>query len=387
MNSESFVALTVVAGSLIVPAAVAVAVRRTVVHRTVHGTAHRTTALLCYLLGLSIGIVVPPLRNYLSVQNAMISLMVVLAIPLLTVPIPIRVAARAVPGVAMAFLFAVGSVIIGSIVVFLMVRPAMAHAPQIAGLTAAAFIGGEPSLDRLHQAIRAGESVYETVRSGLRIVVPVYTVVMLIAGPRIFGKILESRGSWSKEDEWTAPAESERAASQLKMEALPGLGAATLIAGTALGLSLLFPPVYTPVVVMAAVVLIGFLLSAVPQMRRLESSTWIGEYAVLVFAFVSGSLTNLASLQATSLLVTASALGLVVVAVVFQTLLCNRAGIGARTMMTASIATIASPAFVLLIAAQGGSRRLIAPGVAIGLVTYAVGPPLAAIVVSLFSGV
>jgi uncharacterized membrane protein len=139
------------------------------------------------------------------------------------------------------------------------------------------------------------------------------------------------------------------------------------------GLAELLPAEWSSVAVILLLTTFAIGASFVPRVRRLDTSFSLGEYIVLVFCAVVGSMADAGEI------VTASPGILLFVAytVLFSLLLhlglARLFRIDVDTMIVTSTAAICSPPFVGMVAVSIRNRAVIAAGITAGILGYAVG--------------
>jgi uncharacterized membrane protein len=156
----------------------------------------------------------------------------------------------------------------------------------------------------------------------------------------------------------------------IKLQDLAGM--ATLVLGT-LWVSNWLGDALAPIPSVLFLTTISLLLAQLPSVRALPGTGVIGNYLVLIFLASNGAMSVLANIAVIGLpivyfaFITVSVHGVIIFGVG------RLVGLDLKTLAVASQANVGGPASAMALAAARGYTDRLLPGVAVGLVGYAVG--------------
>ena len=151
------------------------------------------------------------------------------------------------------------------------------------------------------------------------------------------------------------------------------LALAVAIVGASVGVSVgLFGKVEPPVVLLL-ITSLGIAASLVKRIRTLAGSYDVGEYALLCFCVAVGSLADVRTLTGSSPTLMLFVFAVMVASILLHVALSAIFRIDADTVLITSTATIFGPAFIGPVATALKNRRLVGPGLTMGLMGIALG--------------
>jgi len=140
------------------------------------------------------------------------------------------------------------------------------------------------------------------------------------------------------------------------------------------GLSLLIPVENTVAMIIIILTTLSILLSFTRPVRRLEGTFDVGLYFVYVFCLAVATMVNIHEMEFSKYLFILYYIAFAVFgSLVLQIILAKIFKIDGDLVLVSSIALINSPPFVPMVAAVLNNKNVILPGIAIGLLGYAVG--------------
>ena len=268
------------------------------------------------------------------------------------------------------------------------------QASSIAGMSVGVYTGGTPNLAAIKMMLGVDESTYVLMNSFDMLVSFLYLVFLLAVGIRLARKVLPVTGPASD-----SPVEVQTSSAMARSEdemyrgifsrqhfprVLKALGLAVLIAGIAIGLSMLTTGGINMIVLILTLTTLAVAASFIPAVRSWEKSYDCGMYLVLVFSVVVASMVDVRRLG----LQESFWLLLFIAFVIFgslllQILFCRLFKVDSDTAVITSVAMINSPLFVPMIADSMKNPRVILTGITIGIIGYAVGNYLGVLIASL----
>jgi len=152
------------------------------------------------------------------------------------------------------------------------------------------------------------------------------------------------------------------------------LGIDAIIIGVSAGLGLLAGDRWFMTVLILSLTTLGIAASFNKKVRNLRYGYEIGMYAIYVFSIVVASMADLTKLDLAGGLGMLGYLTFVIFgSLLLQVIMAKLFKIDSDTMVISSVTYICSPPFVPMMAAAMKNKRVLASGLAIGVVGYAVG--------------
>ena len=140
------------------------------------------------------------------------------------------------------------------------------------------------------------------------------------------------------------------------------------------GISKIIPLENSVAIIVITITTISILLSFWKPVRRLEGTFDAGLYFVYVFCLAVATMVNINDLEFSRYLFILYYVGFAVFgSLLIQILLSRIFKVDGNLVLASSIALINSPPFVPMVAAVLKDRNVILPGIAVGLLGYAVG--------------
>lgn len=332
--------------------------------------------VICYIVGIILGNI-PGLALDKELLNTTTGITVFLAIPLLLFSAHFkRMIKQAKPGF-LAFFLGVLAVIIVSALAFLIFRGELDEPAAASGMMIGVYTGGTPNMSAIGLALNVEEEVFILLNSADVIFSGIYFIFLLTVGKKVLGLFLPKfkkrweNGGQIEEDETTSSF------IQKAKHVVIGFILSVSVLGISVGISYLIMRDWSidsavPLIILGITTL-GITASFQPKIRRLPHTFSTANYLLLVFALAMGSLANFSELLAAS-----SSLFLFCGFVVFGSVLLHFLlafifRIDRDTLIIASTAAIFGPMFIGPVAKVIGNKDLIAIGIALGLIGYAIG--------------
>ena len=335
--------------------------------------------VIAYALGLILGNIGILPAGAGSVQDALTTLTIPLAIPLLLFSINIRkwfsMAGKTLLSMTFAFAGIVSMVVLGF---FLFRTQEVAELWKVAGMLIGVYTGGTPNLASIKLALNVDETIYVVTHTYDLLIGVFYLLFMLSYGQRFFGRFLPAfrhrvpvtagQGDFNGLDPYR-----DIFRRRVFLPLLKAFGLSVLIFAVAGGVSLLLPESAQMAVVILLITTLGIGASLIPGVNRIEKTFEAGMYLILIFSLVVASMANISRFIAASpvilLYVTLAVFG----SLFIQAVLSKIFKVDTDTMMITSTAFICSPPFVPVVAAALKNREVIVSGLTVGILGYAVG--------------
>lgn len=361
--------------------------------------------LILYVVGLIAGNLPIMPEGAFGLQNSLSSGIVPLAIPMMLFTLNFK--KFPIKNSVLTLICGVVAVSIMVVLGFLLLRDHLGpDAYKIGGMITGLETGGTPNMASLQLMLGAPVETYIMLNTYDMIVCFTYLIFLMSVGIKFFRRILPNTGITATGIA-TEKAEIEKAKSEADSyvgifkwknmrQVLAGLGLSVVVLGISFavaamaggGFSRSFGEIMNGSNFMVLLILtlttLGIAASFIPGVRKLEKSYDGGMYLVYIFSLVIASMADLTKLDfgAGLYLMLFSAI-VVYGSLILQTLMSKLLKIDADTMVISSVSLINSPPFVPMIAASMKNKDAIIPGIAVGIVGYAVGNYLGLLIAGL----
>ena len=342
--------------------------------------------VILYVIGLLVGNIGHLGESSVQMCSTVSNVVVLIAIPLMLLGCDFRMWSAK----AMLKTFATGlvSILFVTVAGFFLFR-GMAAASDISGTDFAKvaavmtgiYTGGIPNLAPISKSVGLPDNLFLLV-SGYDLVTALYLVIVVFFGKGLVRLFFPC----NRNDELqTEPLEddipSNNAVSSEKKSfwrmagnRLLGILASIAIVAVSYGLSKIIPLQNNVAVIVITITTISILLSFWKPVRRLEGTFDVGLYFVYVFCLAVATMVNIHDLEFSRYLFILYYVAFAVFgSLIIQILLSRLFRLDGHLVLASSIALINSPPFVPMVAAVLKDRNVILPGIAVGLLGYAVG--------------
>ena len=343
--------------------------------------------VILYVIGLIVGNVdiVGKEHNYVfeNISNAA----VLTSIPLMLCSCDFRKWSAA--AVIKAFLTGLVSILAVNIIGYFMFRSqavASGVSPEdFAKVTAAMtgiYTGGIPNFAPVAKAVDLPNNLFLLVSGYDLVVTGLYLILIVFLGGKVVRWFFPKTETHPTLPEETAaentqvpsPEESPKTLKQKILNRLIGILGAIAIVSLAVGLTYLVPMKNATALIIIVITTLSILLSFWKPVRQLEGTFDAGLYFVYAFCLAVATQVNVHELEFSKYIYILYYIAFVVFgSLVLQILLARLFKISGGMVLTSSISLINSPPFVPMVAAVLHDKSVILPGIAIGLLGYAVG--------------
>lgn len=331
-------------------------------------------------IGLIPGVSIP--EETASVQHILSSITVPFAIPLMLIGCTFD---RKESGKNMkALLSGLLSVIVAVLLGFLIFGRAIDSssmssdgAAKIGGLLAGAYTGGTVNMAALKTMLSVSDSTYLLLNSYNMLIGFFYLVFLVSCGIKLFRAFLKDKSKHEDiVEEESGPENPYKGLGTRK--GLGILGILIVLSAVICGLSylvtLLFPNLPMMTIFILALTTISICFSFVKKISSLPYSYDVGMYSIYVFSMVVASMADIRMLDFAGGLGALGYLAFVVFAsLALQALQSYVFKIDADITVITSVAFLCSPPFVPMVSASMRNKRVLAAGLAIGILGYAIG--------------
>lgn len=333
--------------------------------------------LTLYIAGIIFGNIVH-FDGLEKVQDLLSSAMVPLSIPLLL--FGCRFHRGETRSQVLALVTAVAAVCAATVGGFLIFRNSVPDAAKIGGMLTGVYSGGTMNLAALKTILGVDEGTFILLNSCDMIISFLYLTALMTFGVRLIRKWLPNETASSQDEPFAAEnmPHDDAAKGILTRAGLKDvaflLGVTVLIIAVSAGLGAIAPEGWFMTVLILSLTTLGIAASFVPAVRSRRYSDETGMYFIYVFSAVVASMADLSRFEVGSSLGTLGYLTFVVFGSLFvDLLLAKLLRIDADTVTISSVSFICSPPFVPMMSAAMKNRRVLVPGLSIGVVGYALG--------------
>jgi len=325
--------------------------------------------VLCYTLGITLANL-----SFFEVNEAIANYFtqgtILLAIPFLLYRTDLSSWLKDFKGMVLAFLLCVLSGIIGTCFAGWYFQETVNQSWLIAGMIAAIFSGGIPNMQAVGMALEADSATIVLLNAADIFIGGMYLLFLTSLASRFLslflGNYLIGNLQMSKENLLLGKIISY-------IDLAKGTGIALLIMGISVGASFLFFGHLEATFIILSLTTLSILASRLSFIQAMEGTFEVGDYLLLMFCVAVGMMANFSNiLENGGPLILFMAVAWAIT-VSLHWLLCYCFKIDKDTALIASTAAIYGPVFIGQIASTIGNRRLVFPGIALGLLGIALG--------------
>lgn len=344
--------------------------------------------IIAYIFGIGIGNLQILPENSDKLQESIVAITILIAIPLLLFSSDIRMWVKIAPKAILSMVLALVSIVLVVTIGHLIFKSdSMPNLYKISGMLVGVYSGGTPNLASLKMMLGVDENTYILVHTYDMFFSTIYLFFLMSIGYRFFTLFLKPAKNRDNQNIDKNQADSYtnffKNKHIYKLGVAFGIAIAILAAGV--GLSLILPESIQMTVIILTITTLGIGISLIKKVREIKYTFNLGMYFILVFSLVVASMADLSKMSNVS-----SDLFLYIALAVFGSLslhaiLSKIFKIDADTMMITSTALICSPPFVPVIAASIKNKSIILSGLTIGIIGYAVGNYLGFLIANIIS--
>ena len=349
--------------------------------------------VICYSAGLIIGNINILPEGVYGIQNLFTMISIPLAIPLILFSENIARWVRMARITFLSLLLGLASMLVMIFLGYYIFKDQLIDGWKIAGMLTGVYSGGTPNLAAISTMLKVDEEIYIFTHTSDLIVGAFVLLFLLTFAQRFFllflkpYKDVEGINLHNSNSRLVEEFESYDGifTRPVFLPLLKALGLSILIFAVGGGLSLLFPENSQTVVAILAITSLGILASLLPQINAIKKTFQLGMYFILVFSLVVASMANLGEMFAkeqSSFLVSIFLFVLLAVlgSLILHAILSWIFKVDADNFIITSVALSMSPPFVPVVAAALKNKALVLSGLIIGILGYAMGNYLGALV-------
>ena len=324
--------------------------------------------------------------TFSRLQSTLMSVAVPLAIPLMLFNCDFKLWTKALPKTAWALVTGIGAVLVSVISGFFIFRHDVPETAKVAGMMTGIYTGGTMNFNALGASLQVDKSVMAIVLAFQMVITTPYIFFLLGGGYKIFRKLLPykditHRGRTDEDNVETADVENyhNMFEKQNLLGMAKGLGLSVVFLAIGAGLALLITGTLNELVVILTITTLSIIASFFKKVRELPKTFELGMFFILIFSVIVASMFNIHSVNGGSLYVGGFVLWIMGVSVVLHLILCRVAKVSGDLFCVCQVGLLCSPPFVPPIAGAMKNKKVLISGIVVGLVGYAVGTYMGAL--------
>ena len=324
--------------------------------------------------------------SFSKLQSTIMSVTVPLAIPLMLFNCDFKLWTKALPKTAWALVTGLVAVVVSVVSGYFIFRNHVPEVAKVAGMMTGIYTGGTVNFNALGASLGVDKSVMAIVLAFQMVITMPYIFFLLGGGYKIFRKILPykdvtHKGRTDEDAIETADVENYRGMFEKKnlIGMLKGLGLSVAFLAIGAGLALLITGTLSELVVILTITTLSIIASFFKKVRELPKTFELGMFFILIFSVIVASMFNIHSVSGGSLYVGGFVLWIMGVSVVLHLILCRIAKVSGDLFCVCQVGLLCSPPFVPPIAGAMKNKKVLISGIVVGLVGYAVGTDIGAL--------
>ena len=324
--------------------------------------------------------------TFSKLQSTIMSVAVPLAIPLMLFNCDFKLWTKSLPKTAWALVTGIVAVIIASISGYFIFRNNVPEIAKVTGMMAGIYTGGTMNFNALGAALNVDRSVMAIVLAFQMVITTPYIFFLLGGGYKIFRKLLPykditHKGRMDEDQVETADVENYRGMFEKQnfIGMMKGLGLSFVFLAIGAGLALLITGTLNELVVILTITTLSIIASFFKKVRELPKTFELGMFFILIFSVIVASMFDINSVNGGSLYIGGFVFWIIGVSVGLHLLLCRIAKVSGDLFCVCQVGLLCSPPFVPPIAGAMKNKKVLISGIVVGLVGYAMGTYLGAL--------
>ena len=325
-------------------------------------------------------------ESFSKLQSTIMSVAVPLAIPLMLFNCDFKLWTKSLPKTAWALVTGIVAVIIASISGYFIFRNNVPEIAKVTGMMAGIYTGGTMNFNALGAALNVDRSVMAIVLAFQMVITTPYIFFLLGGGYKIFRKLLPykditHKGRMDEDQVETADVENYRGMFEKKnfIGMMKGLGLSVIFLAVGAGLALLITGTLNELVVILTITTLSIIASFFKKVRELPKTFELGMFFILIFSVIVASMFDINSVNGGSLYIGGFVFWIIGISVGLHLLLCRIAKVSGDLFCVCQVGLLCSPPFVPPIAGAMKNKKVLISGIVVGLVGYAIGTYLGAL--------
>ena len=293
---------------------------------------------------------------------------------------------KALPKTAWALVTGIAAVLVSVVSGFFIFRNYVPDAANVSAMMTGIYTGGTVNFNALGASLGVNKSVMAIVLAFQMVITMPYIFFLLGGGYKVFRKLLPykditHKGRTDEDRVETADVENYRGMFEKKnfIGMMKGLGLSVIFLAIGAGLALLITGTLSELVVILTITTLSIIASFFKRVRELPKTFELGMFFILIFSVIVASMFNIHSVSGGSLYIGGFVLWIMGISVLLHLILCRIAKVSGDLFCVCQVGLLCSPPFVPPIAGAMKNKKVLISGIVVGLVGYAVGTYLGAI--------
>lgn len=332
--------------------------------------------------------------SFSKMQSMMMNVAVPLAIPLMLFNCDFKLWTKALPKTAWALVGGILAVLVSVVSGYFIFRNHIPEPAKVSGMMTGIYTGGTMNFNALGASLGVDKSVMAIVLAFEMVITTPYIFFLLGGGYKIFRKLLPfkditHKGRTDEENVETADVENYQGMLEKKnfWGMLKGLGLSVVFLAIGAGLALLITGTLNELVVILTITTLAIIASFFKKVRELPKTFELGMFFILVFSVIVASMFDINSVNGGSLYIGGFVLWIMVMSMLLHLIFCRVAKVSGDLFCVSQVALLCSPPFVPPVAGAMKNKKVLISGIVVGLVGYAVGTYLGALLAWILGGI
>ena len=332
--------------------------------------------------------------SFSKMQSMMMNVAVPLAIPLMLFNCDFKLWTKALPKTAWALVGGILAVLVSVVSGYFIFRNHIPEPAKVSGMMTGIYTGGTMNFNALGASLGVDKSVMAIVLAFEMVITTPYIFFLLGGGYKIFRKILPfkditHKGRTDEENVETADVENYQGMLEKKnfWGMLKGLGLSVVFLAIGAGLALLITGTLNELVVILTITTLAIIASFFKKVRELPKTFELGMFFILVFSVIVASMFDINSVNGGSLYIGGFVLWIMVMSMALHLIFCRVAKVSGDLFCVSQVGLLCSPPFVPPIVGAMKNKKVLISGIVVGLVGYAAGTYLGALLAWILGGI
>ena len=332
--------------------------------------------------------------SFSKMQSMMMNVAVPLAIPLMLFNCDFKLWTKALPKTAWALVGGMLAVLVSVVSGYFIFRNHIPEPAKVSGMMTGIYTGGTMNFNALGASLGVDKSVMAIVLAFEMVITTPYIFFLLGGGYKIFRKLLPfkditHKGRTDEENVETADVENYQGMLEKKnfWGMLKGLGLSVLFLAIGAGLALLITGTLNELVVILTITTLAIIASFFKKVRELPKTFELGMFFILVFSVIVASMFDINSVNGASLYIGGFVLWIMFMSMLLHLIFCRIAKVSGDLFCVSQVGLLCSPPFVPPIVGAMKNKKVLISGIVVGLVGYAAGTYLGALLAWILGGI
>lgn len=332
--------------------------------------------------------------SFSKMQSMMMNVAVPLAIPLMLFNCDFKLWTKALPKTAWALVGGIVAVLVSVVSGYFIFRNHIPEPAKVSGMMTGIYTGGTMNFNALGASLGVDKSVMAIVLAFEMVITTPYIFFLLGGGYKIFRKLLPfkditHKGRTDEENVETADVENYHGMLEKKnfWGMLKGLGLSVVFLAIGAGLALLITGTLNELVVILTITTLAIIASFFKKVRELPKTFELGMFFILVFSVIVASMFDINSVNGGSLYIGGFILWIMFMSMILHLIFCRIAKVSGDLFCVSQVGLLCSPPFVPPIVGAMKNKKVLISGIVVGLVGYAAGTYLGALLAWILGGI